>query len=338
VDQKRKAGESESQAAIAAIRNRKDPAILQSRLSAGPPALRKKLVKQLQPVFAQAGLNAAKINEILAEHQNELRSALEKEKSKSAEAFSALNASLRRGIENQVKALQAIDSKPFIITPITLWTAQIFADPAGMLVNSGAEPGNNWAKAFLFENADTGTGPDGSDSIHASVFFYFFWQNQSDYLAVLNANSGLAVQGTCQAATFPDFLSGGSSSIGLYARLSAYVGGGDIYVENQIGREIAASSWPVVLGGSAASDQLEFVGGFPYPLSISHVWVESGQYVVFEVRLFASYKISGGSISLDFSEGDNQVMCPFLNIELLTAPTVVGVQSAATEGRTRQAL
>ena len=220
-------------------------------------------------MFAEAGLDAKKINKILAEHQRKMRSALEEERSKSTKTFDALNTKLRSALANQTRALQQLDSKPLIITPITLWTARIFAEPIGMLRSSNAEPGNNWAKVFFFDKTDSsGDKMDSSgyvtDSSEVSVSFYFFWQNQTEYLAVLNANSGLVVQGDVSAQAFPDWLSGGHVDLKLYASLTLFIGGSDVSDEREIGHDVVADAWPAILGGSADSESLDFVGGVPY--------------------------------------------------------------------------
>ena len=42
--------------------------------------------------------------------------------------------------------------------------------------------------------------------------------------------------------------------------------------------------------------------------------------VVFEVAFVADYAIDDGSIDIDFAGGDRSVVCPALNVELLTPP------------------
>jgi hypothetical protein len=95
----KKVNKSEIKAAIAAIMNSKRPNIRQLRLDEGARlmALRGKLEKQLEPLFAETGLDVAKLNKMLAEHQSEVGSVLEQEKAKYAKAFALLNKDLRGG-------------------------------------------------------------------------------------------------------------------------------------------------------------------------------------------------------------------------------------------------
>ena len=183
---KTKVDKSQIRALIAAIKDRKDPGIIPASQDSQILSLRRKLGKRLQPEFAAAGLDVEKVDKILAEHQKELRNVFKKNKAKSAKNLSAIKKNLQRGLMNQRKALDHFASKPYIITRIPLLEAHsIFAQPVGMLTDSHIEAMNNWAKFFLHEGADTG------GSTHAYIRFYFFWQNQTDYLAVINADTDL---------------------------------------------------------------------------------------------------------------------------------------------------
>ena len=86
--------ESEVKAAIAAITKRNSNiAQLRHAERTRLIALRRKLGKQLQTEFADAGLDIKKINKILAEHQREVLSVRAEEKSKTAKAAASAYAS-----------------------------------------------------------------------------------------------------------------------------------------------------------------------------------------------------------------------------------------------------
>jgi hypothetical protein len=61
-------------------------------------------------------------------------------------------------------------------------------------------------------------------------------------------------------------------------------------------------------------------------LSCKNVEVQCGQLIVFDVALVAEYSVHDGNIGMDFSSSNHQIVCPGLNVELLTPP--VGVASA----------
>lgn len=322
---KSKVNKAQVKALIAAIKDRKGPDIISASRSAQIGNFRHKLAKRLQPVFAAAGLDVEKLDEILVEHQSDLRNFFEKTKAKSAKNLSALKKNIQRGLKNQRKALEHLAFKPFITTPIPLLEAySIFATPIGMLTDSHIEAMNNWAKFALQENGDTGY-------IHAYIKFYFFWQNQSDYLAVINVDTDLGALGIIQANALPGFIGGGACGVMLHATLTVFVGSLEISYQST---ETAAIDSVTASGGSELLQQggdLEThnVDGTLHHLSCADIEVESGQTVVFEVALDAGYSIDNGSITLDFDYSDFSVLCPGLTVELLTAPPATLLQSSS---------
>jgi hypothetical protein len=179
---------SDVKAAISAIRNRDRLDTSQLRLSQRPQllGLRRKFGGQLQTVFAEAGLDIEKINKILADHQKEARSVLEKEKPKSAKTFAALNKDLQSEIANKKKTMEWLASRPPITTTlIPLSTAWEIGVTPVALVDTHIEPSNNWARILYTRQSDT----NGNETI--DVGFWFYWENPSEYLAVLNAESDL---------------------------------------------------------------------------------------------------------------------------------------------------
>ena len=60
--------------------------------------------------------------------------------------------------------------------------------------------------------------------------------------------------------------------------------------------------------------------------------------IVFEVAFVADYSIDGGSIDIDFATGARSVICPALNIELLTppGPSVTAGSSTSDSARSVQ--
>jgi hypothetical protein len=317
-----KVDESRIKAAIAAIKDRKGPGVIPASQTSQIANLRRKLGKRLQAVFAAAGLDVDKINKILAEHQGDLRSVFEKNKAKSAKNLAAVSKNLQRGLKNQRKALEHLASKPFITTPIPLLAAySIFATPVGMLTDSHIEAMNNWARFSLHEDGDTGY-------TDAYVRFYFFWQNQSNYLAVINADSDLAALGVTQANASPGFIVGGNCAITLYATLKVFVGSLEIAYQGTQTVEIdsltaSGGSEIILQGGDVETHNID---GTLHHLSCSNIEVDSGQTVVFEVALDAQYYIDNGSITLDFDYSDYSVLCPGLTVELLTAPPATLLQ------------
>jgi len=317
----KKTDESPMKAAIAAVRDRKYPGIVPASQDAQIRTQRRKLGKRLQPLFAAAGLDIKRINKELAEHQRDVRDVVDKHKAKTAKNVSALNKNMRLALANRSKALENIKSLPLLPTTIIQLEKadQIWATPVGMLTDSGIEANYNWAKFQLIERND------GSNV--AYVRFYFFWQNTSGYLAVLNANTDLAAQGIVQANATPELFSGGQCTVTLAATFRVFIGGA--VISYQGAQSVTIDTISVNGGSELFMDGDNYashnVSGALNPLSVSDVQVEAGQTVLFEVALASTYTVRDGSITLDFGDEDYLAMCPGLTIELFTAPGMVNV-------------
>lgn len=310
----KKSNESEIKAAIAAIMNRKRPDLAQLRLDEGARlmALRGKLEKQLQPLFAEAGSDIAKINKILAEHQNEVGRVLEKEKTKYAKTFAALNKDLRRRIENQRKALEQIAFKPGIVTLVPLWTAWNIAElPGNIPFQSHTEASNNWA-VTTFENGTNGSGT-------VEVYFWFAWRNPSQDIAlVIDAKSDLILQGTCRVHGNSHVIFFGDVSLDMHAELVAYTGidpisGASVQIESF---RVLGRPRPPLLGtgpdtASAAISDTYHLSGLP------NISVNGGSLVLFAVHFWAHYSVYNGSVSFDF-ESPGFILCPSVQLEIIT--------------------
>jgi hypothetical protein len=263
-------------------------------------------------VFAEAGLDVAKINKIRADHQREVRGVLEKEKSKSAKAFATLNKNLRSGIENQKKALEHLASQPLIITRIPLWTAfDLTVLPGNLPYESHAEAANNWVTVAFEKDIFADTSEDGT----VDVYFWFYWRNPFSYAAVLNADSQLVLQGTYDLTPQTDFIAPGDVSLDLWAELFVVVGGAIIH-----------SQWthipPFPLEASADwfIEQDEASGGISgiYHVSTgSGIAVPAGKLALFAVHFLAKYNIFHGTVAFDFDSPGQIMLCPSVQLELL---------------------
>jgi hypothetical protein len=310
--------ESEIKAAIkaaqTAIRDRERLAISPSQ-RARLLSPRRELGERLQQVFAEAGVDIEKINTILAENQRDVLSVLKDEKSKTVRSLGALHENLRYGIENRRKALEWLALRPPVTTTvIPLWTAsEIGVTPNATLVDTHIEASNNQAR-FLF-TSQTDTSGDGGK---IDVGFWFAWQNPSEYLAVLNAQSDLVVQGSCEAIGNPELLWHGESKINLSIELAVFQAG-------KVGTGFTNIKWLDAKGSAEI-----FLGGYGtdsavlsdvYQLGpMANIFVEQ-PLVLFFVHFLAEYSIRDGSVDLDFGkQQDHFIMCPGVQIELLTAP------------------
>jgi hypothetical protein len=306
--------ESKAKAAIDAVKDRKRPVLLQTGFQqrALRGKLRTKLSKELKPLFTGAGLDLGKIDKVLKNNQSEVRRSLAKDKAATAKQFAALAKQRMAGLANTRAALEHLANTAYLTTPIPVATPfYIGARPVGFLTDDHIEPWNNWGKPALQYDHD-GSGSD-------RVSFYFAWQNPIDYLAVINCSADLMVNGHVKNLADDGIFTGGTATVKLRAELNVFVG--QFEISWQAGQKSDIDT--IHAEGSGIFD----VGalGDRDVVATSHldctsIEVDGDQIVVFEVAFVADYAIDDGSIDIDFASGDRSVVCPVLNVELLTPP------------------
>jgi hypothetical protein len=315
-----KIDKAELRAFIDKIKDRKRPELelLQMARQSKQAKLRRKLGKQLRSQFEGATFDAKKIDQVLARNHAALAAALKKEGAATAKKLGQVIKQQQQGIANTRKALEQIKFQPLVTTPIPISTPYlIYATPVGILTDTHTEPFNNWAKFFYSSDQDT------ADS-RVVVNFYFAWQNNSDFLAVINCSTNLIANGLIEDTADPGWLFPGSAWLSLWAQLTVFLGATTINYQGaqqqQMGSVFTEASYSEI-GSPGTINAQDVVGSFA--LSCSDIQVQPGQIVVFEVACFADWWIDeGGSItvSFDFDPAGRQLMCPALQVDLLTAP------------------
>jgi hypothetical protein len=316
-------------ALIAEIKDRKRPELelLQMARQSKQAKLRRKLGKQLRSEFEGAAFDARKIDKILARNQSELSAALKKEAAAAAKKMAPIIKRRQQGIANTRQALEHIKYQPHLTTTIPIATPfLIYATPVGMLTDTHTEPFNNWAKFVYTSDRNTAY-----DSV--VVNFYFAWQNNSDFLAVINCSTNLIANGIIEDTAEPGWFFPGSAWISLWAQLSVFLGSTTINYQGtqqkQMGQVYTEAGYSEI--GSPGTINSQDING-TFALSCADIQVQPGQIVVFEVACLATWWIDfGGSItvSFDFDPAGRQLMCPALQVDLLTAPQA-GFNTAVT--------
>lgn len=315
-----KLDKAQLKAAIAKIEDRKQPQLelLEMARQSKQAKLRRKLGKQLRSAFEGAAFDAKKIDKVLARNQAELSAVLKKADAAAAKRMAPIVKQQRQGIANTRKALERIRYQPHLTTTIPISTPfLIFATPVGMLSDTHTEPFNNFAKFFYTSDRNTAY-----DSV--VVKFFFAWQNNSDFLAVINCSTDLIANGLIIDTAEPGWLFPGSAWIESWARLTVYLGSTTINYQGsqqkQMGQVFTEAGYSE-FGAPGTINSKDIVGTFG--LSCSNIAVDPGRIVVFEVACSADWWIDmGGSITVDFNsaQAGRQVMVPSLQVELLTAP------------------
>jgi len=301
-----------AKAAIDAIKDRKHPMLSAPGVQARGK-LRKKLGKELRPLFAGAGLDLGKLDKALQVNQAELKKSLAQDQAANAKQYAQAHKLRLAGLANTRAALEQLAGTAYLTTPIPLATPFfIGARPAGFLEDSSIAPFNNMAKPSLHITQDT----DGSS---AKISFYFAWQNPIDFLAVLNCSADVIVNGHVRNLADDGIFTGGTATVKLRTELNVFIG--PLVISFQQGQRANIDTISAEGGGifdvGAVGDR--DVSASTH-LSATNIQVQGSRMVVFEVAFVADYSIDDGSIDVDFASGDRSVICPALNIELLTPP------------------
>ena len=135
-----------AKAAIDAVKDRKRPMLAEPDVKARGK-LRKKLGKELRPLFAGAGLDLGKLDKALKGNQAELRKSLAQERAATAKQYAQAMKLNLAGLANTRAALEHLAGTAYLTTPIPVATPFfIGARPVGFLEDSTIEPFNNRAK------------------------------------------------------------------------------------------------------------------------------------------------------------------------------------------------
>jgi hypothetical protein len=158
--------------------------------------------------------------------------------------------------------------------------------------------------------------------------FYFWWQNDAQTYALTNVNTEFILRGNCAASAAPAVLFGNNAYLYLTGLLTL------MEWWNQPSTPIFAQSQDIAALDAWTGPSFDF--GPPdvqsvsfdfqaFDLSYSTLLVPPESGVVIEVALQFDYGFNGGELNIseyitaDFNTGDQLVMCPFVQLEILTA-------------------
>jgi hypothetical protein len=222
---------------------------------------------------------------------------------------------LRGLVENRRKALEALASKPLTITPIPIWTAvEIDRLPLNIPFAKHIEPGNNWAQIDFETRNNFG---------EVDVSFLFGWQNPTDFFAIINAECDLVLKGTGHAEVDPTYWHGGHAILNLWGQLILGTSQNPSFKGPivAINTTLNLDSGPGIGGGGKITKDADF-SGMVHLSYDSAIQVDPFDTVVLLVKFFAQYDVDHGQVIMDFSSSDNSIMCPSVQVDLLT-PSVI---------------
>jgi hypothetical protein len=300
---------------------------------------RRAIGKMVETALSKTGLDVGKIDKLLAQDQKEMRGLFAKENAAAAKHFSAAQAEYRQAMATRMKVSELL-ATPFTSTLITLdkpfliW--QLPHPELDIFIDQHIEPNNSWIKLLIDTNA-------GSD--YTQFLFYFLWENESDFFAVVNASSLLVVNGACEVMAAPGIFSGDTADFNMNASLTTmrWSGWGTNPATGHSNDQTAypdyqQSQYQTITslhaeGGHIFGDAGIENEGFsfqPFNLSEDFILVPGRAVTLFEVALYVSYGFDDGGnisdlVSADFSNNGRAIFCPFVQLELLTAPPSMAV-------------
>ncbi|HUC26529.1 MAG TPA: hypothetical protein VMA73_27825 [Streptosporangiaceae bacterium] len=294
----------------------------------------------------QADPGMGKLGEILARRLDEQRKSVLARQAQERDAQQAQSdaaaAAATAAINARRAALsilaQPLPSPPVILeTPFLIW--ELPNPDLSIFQGSGTVLDGSWVKILL----DTQHTPDGQQS--TDFRFYFIWQNETDYYAVANVSSALWLTGTASAIGSSGDFSGNWASLSLEAELNVIRWSGwgtdpvtgksndqtpyPIYDQNSYVNTVAnlygfGGDW----FNHAKPESMTFDPLTPYELSASLIAIPGQAVTVFEVDLVLEWWFYNDhyetvdnqpqSISLDLASNTNRVLCPQVDLEILT--------------------
>jgi len=320
---------SEVKRVISAMKNRRELALLQANRERRAQILasQRKVEKRLQPLLTKVGLDLNKIEKIetiLVENQKELRRTLEKRTTHVDKVFARIKDTFRHAIDARVKALELANrAKPraaptFILldTPFFIW-----AEPSNWLIDSHVSRKESFAKVRFTESAK-----DQLPRIPHRVSFYYVWQNdESDTTALLNVATYLVLKGWCEASVGPPDLRPipARADLDVSAELALFEWWNQpptspLFQKSQTAEALSltASAFGPFSSGDTETENV-FNG---YDPRYSLFAVPPKGVAVFQVSMNTLYSVYGsGFFIADFSFRDSLVLCPYLQLELVTS-------------------
>jgi hypothetical protein len=272
------------------------------------------------PWLGQAGSVLEKFEAIRARHEAAMLAAAAAQRDEAAGRASRLSAAFRRDIASRRRALEALVAaaqpsvEPFRVAltrPFLIWCTP----SAALLQDSHYEDWNSWAKISL---------DDRRAWTMQALHFYYLWENPGDFAVVANIDSWLMAHGVCVAMTDGSWWSDNHNSlIDVVAGLSPLEWWNQPPTSPapqpgqvaQVAYVSAHSSGPLDIGDIQGADVFR-----TYDLRHELMVIPAGGVAVFDVGLQISTACSSGRVQMDFAFGDFEVLCPFVFVDVVSAP------------------
>jgi hypothetical protein len=311
-----KLSKSEINAAISNILARKEaqPPIHFRRLP------RPNLGKRVASVFAEAGVDASKLEKFVSDEREEFVRLRKKRDQYDKKQNAAFEKQYEATLKNKKRALEAIAGQTIGVQTVTVPTASTVAThPEGILKGKSLAPWNNYMKFFLHDSNDT-VGP--YNLRYADMSIIFAWANHSNDNLIVRANADVIVKGFCQTIAQQGLINPAYVAMNLSAGIKAYPGaaGPPIYGSSVGIMEMYAESYADIFGGDGGWTTVDLYE--PRNVTLNHLLVNRRSVVIFQVFVYFTYTILNGVAEMEFSDENRYVRCPALVIEYGSEPQI----------------
>jgi hypothetical protein len=318
-----------------------------STIKASPPPKRRPLLVRRPPIskhrlaaakmfeatLAEAGLDVAKFNKLLAQDQLEAREFLKKESAKSARDSAAAKIAHRQRVEANLKVAKLLtsDFKPNVnVITEPFYISNGPKSSEGILKSGTIEPGGSNIKILVDTDAN-------DPNYTGGVFtFWYLWENDGPLDVVISALSNLVINATWSIEAFPGELWGlfgsDSASFSMYAYIDTfrYSGWGtdpttgqsndNTYYPGSVGPGRPVFDASVPENGSYSEQGL--VDELFCPVGQGPISVPAGAVALFPVNFELDFEFSSGggnsadSIEIDLNNEDfvHGVFCNSLSV------------------------
>lgn len=257
----------------------------------------------------KTGLDPGAVEQIIARNQIDLQRVVATRKAEAIKQSGATLQALHQIVERRIKAFAQLAGGAGAAAHFVLDTPLAITQTPGVIVDaSNVEAFKSFAKIRLHSS-------DSFDS--KSLTFWFFWINPNDRVAVITVDGLLAAIGFCTAGSDGGFFPGDRhSDLTISAGLSLLLPGSDV---PQTSAPVTVAFLHASSGGFMDVGDIEVQNVFRgYDLQVEMLLVPPSALVLIQVMLTMTYSNSEGTIDIDFSTGDFDILCPLASVSVLS--------------------
>jgi len=292
---------------------------------------RRAVEQLLRTSLAKAGVDIDKLSRLMTEEHSAQRRRSEQYAAEARKYLPAAEEAYRHAIDNRRQAVERLaalvppPASTFVNLPAPFI---IFEKRFRYIVDSHIEPMNSWVKC------NVGARLGGQNSDDAEFDYWFLWENASDFAAVINVSTSLVFTGHCSVSAAQGIFSGDETSLDIFAKLTLWQWWKTPQVpisfegsQNQQPLHLEVQGGHIFQSGRTKTRDFSFE---KFDLSFNDMFfVPARATAVFTVSFNMHYSTDDflnleNDVTADFATDPNfRVICPGVQLELLTAPPAV---------------